>query len=189
MSGFGTSSIRRFSPERLILRWLARAGAKSATAAAITRMSAPGAARITASRIAWAVVASTTVTPRGGVTLMAPAMRVTDAPRSRAASAIAVPILPDERLPMKRTGIERLARAAGADDDVEPLQVARADEQPLDRLDDRGRLGQPADAGQPGGELADLGLDDEIAEVAQGGDVALGRRVRPHARRPSPAPR
>ena len=54
--------------------------------------------------MAWAVVASTTVTPRGGVTLMAPAMSVTEAPRSRAASAMAAPILPDERLPMKRTG-------------------------------------------------------------------------------------
>ena len=104
MSGFGTSSIWRFSPERLILRWLARAGAKSATAAAMTRMSAPGAARRTASRIAWAVVASTTVTPRGGVTLIAPAIRVTDAPRSRAASAMAAPIFPDDRLPMNRTG-------------------------------------------------------------------------------------
>src|SRR5688500_1753168 len=104
MSGLGTSSMWMLSPERLILRWLARAGAKSATAAAMMRMSAPGAARRTASRMLCAVVASTTDMPRGGVTLIAPAISVTDAPRSRAPSAMAAPILPEERLPMKRTG-------------------------------------------------------------------------------------
>ena len=76
--------------------------------------------------------------------------------------------------------VERLARAAGADDDVEALEVSGADEEALDRLDDRRRLRQTADAGQPRGELADLRLDDEVAEVAERGDVALGRRMRPH---------
>ena len=103
MSGFGTSSTCR-PASRLILVADGRFGAKSATAAAMIRMSAAGAARSTASRMAAAVVASCTVTPRGAVTLMVPAIRVTLAPRSRAASAMATPILPLLRLPMKRTG-------------------------------------------------------------------------------------
>ena len=104
MSGFGTRVISSADPSRLILRPDARCGAKSATAAAMTRMSAVGAWRRIASRIAAAVVAVSVSTPRGGVTLIAPATRVTAAPRSRAASAIATPIFPLERLPMKRTG-------------------------------------------------------------------------------------
>ena len=104
MSGLGTRSTCSSAPSRLILRPLACFGAKSSTAAAITRMSAPGASRITAWRMAPAVAAFTTFTPGGGLTLMAPAIRVTVAPRSRAASAMAVPILPLDRLPMKRTG-------------------------------------------------------------------------------------
>ena len=67
---------------------------------------------------------------------MAPAMSVTAAPRSRAASAMAAPILPDGAVADEAHRVERLARAAGADDDVQALEVARAGEEVLDRLDD-----------------------------------------------------
>src|SRR5688572_2353466 len=40
----------------------------------------------------------------GGARLAGPEMRVTSCPRANAACAIAYPILPDERLLMKRTG-------------------------------------------------------------------------------------
>ena len=64
---------------------------------------------------------------------------------------------------------------------MEALEVSGADEEALDRLDDRWRLGETTDAGQPRGELADLRLDDHVAEVAERRDVALGRRMGPHA--------
>ena len=42
--------------------------------------------------------------PDGGATVIAPLITRTRAPRLRAASASAKPILPDERFEMKRTG-------------------------------------------------------------------------------------
>jgi hypothetical protein len=63
---------------------------------------------------------------------------------------------------------------------VQPLEVAGAHEEALDRLEDRPGLRQAADPGQARRELADLRLHDAVAEVAQRGDVALGRGVGPH---------
>ncbi len=137
MSGFGTSSIWRSPPSRLILRLLAALGAKSATAAAMTSMSAPGAARITASRMAAAVVASTTVTPRGAVTLIAPAIE------GHAGAAIASrlgdrdPHLAAAAVADEADRVDRLAGSAGADHDLQPVELAGADEETLDGLHDR----------------------------------------------------
>ena len=66
--------------------------------------SASATASATAAAISLAVTAGTTSTPAGVDTAEGAAIRVTLAPRSRAASARAKPILPDERLVMTRTG-------------------------------------------------------------------------------------
>jgi len=90
-------------------------GRKSATAAAMISASRPADGRSpfaespvravrTAARIAAVDSARTTRASAGAATLIWPAMRVTRAPRARAASAMATPILPVERLPMNRTG-------------------------------------------------------------------------------------
>ena len=154
MSGFGTSSTCSPAPSRLIFFADGRFGAKSATAAAMTRMSAAGAARSTASRMAAAVVASTTVTPRGGATLMAPAISVTDAPRSRAASAMAAPILPLLRLPMKRTGSSGSRVPPALTTTCSPSRSPARAKSCSTASTIALRLGQPADAGQAAGQRA-----------------------------------
>ncbi len=63
---------------------------------------------------------------------------------------------------------------------MQALEVARPREQVLDRGDDGGRLREAADARQPRRELADLRLDQDVAEIPQGGHVTLRGRVRPH---------
>ena len=81
-------------------------GRKSATAAAITTASAPGAAWPSARSRSAALSNPTRVTrPRPGATagVPGPARNVTSAPRATAAAASAAPILPDERFPMNRT--------------------------------------------------------------------------------------
>ena len=55
--------------------------------------------------------------------------------------------------------VDRLAGAAGGDDDVEAGERAAA-EHPLDRGDDRRRLGEAAGADVTAGEASRLGLDD-----------------------------
>ena len=70
---------------------------QSATAAAITAASA-GKARSTASRICRAVSTRITSTPSGGGTSAGPVTKLTRAPRSRSAAAMAVPCAPLERL-------------------------------------------------------------------------------------------
>jgi hypothetical protein len=95
---------------RAILRSAGAAGRKSATAAAMTRASNPArpvgvsTSAASAASIAAAVSARTTATPSGMATASIPATSVTRAPRSRAASQTAIPIVPVLRLPMKRTG-------------------------------------------------------------------------------------
>ena len=97
---------------RLTFTGETRAGLKSATAAAITRASAgrsparapPNIARPSAARSSPVDSIRTTSTSAGSSTSTDPAISVTAAPRSRAASARATPIFPVERLPMKRTG-------------------------------------------------------------------------------------
>ncbi len=59
---------------------------------------------MTASCISAAESARTRRTPAGGSAVVEPATTVTSAPRARAASASAKPILPEERFEMKRTG-------------------------------------------------------------------------------------
>ena len=66
--------------------------------------SQPFTARITASAICAVVTTSTRSTPYGVASATGPQTSVTAAPRSRAASAIANPIFPEDRLPMNRTG-------------------------------------------------------------------------------------
>ena len=82
--------------------------------------------------------------PRQVARSTVPTMSVTRAPRSSAASAIATPILPVERLPMKRTGSIGSARAAGGHDDVPARQVGLAD-----GCDDGGRRGGVRRADRP----------------------------------------
>ena len=105
-SGFATSSSVSPASVRDSLRSTGADGRKSATAAAMTRASKPapppGASsrRRRAARIEPAVSARTISTPSGSGTLTIAATRVTRAPRSRAASATATPIVPVLRLPM-----------------------------------------------------------------------------------------
>ena len=80
--------------------------------------------------------------------------------------------------------VERLAGAAGGDDDVPAGEVGRgrgaAGQHPAADREDLGGLGQPALAGVGAGEPADGGLEDDDAAAAQGGDVGLGGGVLPH---------
>ena len=191
-SGVGSSSSVRPSP-RSSLRSAGVAGRKSATAAAMTSASKPGApsARVDGAQQRGAQVggrldADDRRRRAGSGTSTLAAISVTRAPRSSAASAIATPILPVERLPMNRTGIDRLARAARGDDDVAAREVGvagRLDERRAggrvggadravadrrdDRVDDRGELRQPPDARLPRRERPALGLDDRVAEASR----------------------
>ena len=138
------------------------------------------------------------------------AMSVTRAPRSRAASAIATPILPVERLPMNRTGSigsrvppavttmwrpARSASRAGADEragarrDRRPGSGARAIAATTASTI-RGSSASRPTPDWPGGERPGLGLDDRVAEVvAQAGHVARWSPGASTCRRPSPARR
>ena len=80
-------------------------------------------------------------------------------------------------------GVERLARAAGGDQHAHAVErPRRAAGDHLDRLEDRGRLGQPADAPlAPRRELARAGLDHVHAARAQRLEVGLRRGVLVHA--------
>ena len=74
------------------------AGRWSATAAAITTTRAPSACSSTARASSSADTTSTTSTSAGRGSSTGPEMSVTRAPRSRAASAIAYPMRPEEGL-------------------------------------------------------------------------------------------
>ena len=80
-------------------------------------------------------------------------------------------------------GVDRLARAAGADEHVPAGERSggRAEEL-LDPRGDLLRLGHAADADLAFGELARLRSDQLDAALAQRRRVRLRRRVRPHAR-------
>ena len=99
----GSSSRVRPSPRPSLVSDRVR-GRKSATAAAMTRTSAAGSAASTAARMSAVVGALTRVASAGKVTDVMPWTSVTLAPRATAAAAMATPIRPVERLPMKRTG-------------------------------------------------------------------------------------
>ena len=97
--------------------------------------------------------------------------------------------------------VDRLARAAGGDDDLAADEVGlarrrsasggraagfgwrtgRSGDRRDDGVDDRGQLGQPADAGLARRERAGLRRHDRVAEgVAEARDVRDRRRVGPH---------
>ena len=110
--GPGSARARGVRPApRSSLRSAGRSGRKSATAAAMTRASKPArpsaawVSRSSAARSS-AVDSTRTTSRRPGAARprRSPAISVTRAPRASAASAIATPIRPVERLPMKRTG-------------------------------------------------------------------------------------
>ena len=126
-------------PPRSSLRVRGCLGRKSATAAAMNRASAPGRAARTASRIRAVVGASTRSPRRAPGRTSCPAMSVTRAPRARAASAIATPIRPVQRLPMKRTGSIGSAVPPGGDHDVPAVEVLRPGRNPRRRRPRRGR--------------------------------------------------
>ena len=103
MSAVGSSTTWGTPSAFLSLRSAAAAGRKSATAAAMTTMSQSSARASTACSISAAVSTRTTSTPAAdgrGVVVTS----VTFAPRAAASSASAWPCLPEDRLPMKRTG-------------------------------------------------------------------------------------
>ena len=146
--------------------------------------------------------------PAGSATSTFAAMSVTRAPRSSAASAIATPILPVERLPMKRTGSigsrvppavtttwrpARSASRAGSTSGGRAAGSGGTDraigDGRDDRVDDRRQLRQAPDARLARRERPGLRLDDRVAELAQPGDVGDRRRVASTCRRPSPARR
>ena len=106
MSGFSVnaSSGGLPDPSFLILWSLAWAGRQSATAAVAMNTSAACACGSVAASMSCADRTSRRVTPRGVGRLTGPATSVTSAPASRAARAIAKPILPLDRLVMPRTG-------------------------------------------------------------------------------------
>ena len=136
-----------------------------------------------------------------------PTMRVTRAPRSRAASATATPIVPVLRLPMKRTGsigsavppavtttwrparssASRASASGGAAGEagrpvggIGPPHRAVADRGD-DGVDDRAEVGEAARAHLARGEGSALGLDDRVPEpVAQDRDVRLRGRMGVH---------
>ena len=114
---------------------------------------------------------------RAARTSTRPATMVTRAPRARAASAIATPILPGAPVADEPHGVDRLRGAAGADDDVAPLEV---------RLHPRRRLGRALRgvglADGPALEHRDDGVHDE-RQVGEPPDPALPRRERPDLRR------
>ena len=108
---------------------------------------------------------------------------VTDAPRSTAASAMAWPCLPDERLPMKRTGSIGSRVPPAVTSTCRPCidrGVPDVGEQLRGRADDVDRFGQPAGAHVPAGEATFGRLHDVDAPRPQEGQVVLHRRVLPH---------
>ena len=77
--------------------------------------------------------------------------------------------------------VDRLAGAAGGDEDAHAGEVAGAlAEDALDGGHDVGRLGQAARALVAAGQAADAGLDHVDAAAAQHGQVVLHGRVLPH---------
>ena len=168
-----------------------------------------------AAPMAAAVSARITATASGSGTLTVAATRVTRAPRSRAASATAMPILPDERLPMKRTGSIgsavppavtttcRPARSASrgipATSERGPAAGARrGTDRPVadrgdDGVDDLGQLGEPARPDLARGERPADRVDDRGSR--RGADARrwpgspggrTSRRPSPGRRRPGP---
>jgi hypothetical protein len=103
MSSVGSRRTSGTPPAFLIFVSETATGRKSATAAAITTMSAAS-LRPTTARCISAAVSTDTASmpvPVGGAAVVT---RVTLAPRDAASSAMAWPCLPEDRLPMKRTG-------------------------------------------------------------------------------------
>ena len=130
-SGVGSSSRVRPSPRAILGRRL-RAGVKSATAAAMTRASKPGrrrhrcVARSSAARSSAVDSTRTISAPAGRATSMFPAMSVTRAPRSRAASAIGDAHLAGRAVADEAHRVDRLASPAGGDHDVAASEVGLA---------------------------------------------------------------
>ena len=138
--------------------------------------------------------------PGGSATSTFAATTVTRAPRSSAASAIAAPIRPVERLPMKRTGsiasrvppavtttwrpvrsASRAGPTSGGRAAGSGARTADAADGRHDRVDDRPELGQPADPVLAGGQRTGPGLDDRVAEASRSrATLATRGRMRPH---------
>ncbi len=148
----------------------------------------PSARPSTASAISAAVSTRTTSTPAatGRSTVVT---SVTLAPRAAASSAMAWPCLPERAVGDEADRVDRLAGAAGGDEDLEAGEVAAAARRPRRGLDDRGGLGQAAGADVAAGEPADLGLDDVHAAAAQRRRGCPAPRRAPTSRCASPAPR
>ena len=118
MSGFSASSSVGGAPCRLLdlLRRPAPPTVQSATAAAQTATSAGSAASAGREHLLAPSPHGAHVTPGGSGSPVGPATRTSSAPRRARAAAMAWPCLPDERLAMKRTGIDRLVGRAAGDD-------------------------------------------------------------------------
>ena len=170
-------------PSFVILSSSGRSGRKSATAAAISSRSACSKRASVASRSSAAVPTGTYETP--GVAVQRgvrrdhrhgrPAPRRLRGQREAHAPAGAIADVAHR--------VERLTGPAGGDQHAHAVQrPRRAAGDHLDRLEDRGRLGQPADAPLPARrELAGARLDHVHAARVQGLEVGLRRGVLVHA--------
>ena len=108
--------------------------------------------------------------------------RVTLAPRLAASSATAWPCLPEDRLPMKRTGSigSRVPPAVTTTRSPVRSCSCSAVRSPSMAATIVLGLGQAAGADVAAGQAAGLGLDDVHATGAQQAQVVLHRRVLPH---------
>ena len=109
------------------------------------------------------------------------ASRITSAPRRRASSASATPILPEERFPTKRT----LSSGSRVPPAVIRTRRPASDaglEQPRHPGGDLRRLGEAPDSPFSLGHLPLIGPDELDTACAERLDVRAGRRMGPHAR-------
>src|SRR5664280_903376 len=167
----------------LILTTDRTAGAKSATAAAITIASAPGAAASTAVRSSAVETTGTTVTPAGNGTARLAATSVTSAPRAAAVLASATPWRPDERLPRKRTG-SRCSRVPPALTTTwRPARSARSPATPRASTNRATAKISVGSGSRPAPESAPVRrptAGSSTTALRQRGDVDPGGRVFPH---------
>ena len=126
----------------------------------------------------------TTLTPAGSGSATLAATSVTSAPRATAVRRQRVALPAAGPVAQEAHRVERLAGAAGGDDDVPAREVERAARRGRARASPAAKisagLGQPPGAGVGAGEPPDCRLEHDGPARAQRRDVGLGGRVLPH---------
>jgi hypothetical protein len=107
-------------------------------------------------------------------------MRITSAPR-RSAAGDGMAHLARRAIGEVADGVDGLARRARGDEDAFAGQIASRREQALERLDDGIDLRQPSPPGQPGSQLARVGLQHRHAALPQHPHIGHDGRMLPHA--------